>query len=343
MTDGYNAAPLAHGGSLAEVRRRYPHARQPWLDLSTGMNPLPYPIPPLPAEAFTRLPEPADEHALKCVAARAYGVRDPDLIASAPGTQILIGLLPVLRPAKSVAVLGPTYAEHARAWTLAGARVRAVDRLEDSNDAEVVVLCNPNNPDGRRLEPERLRHTADCLAMRGGVLIVDEAFADLEPAPISVADALPHPALVVLRSFGKTFGLAGVRLGFALASAEVAARLGALLGPWAVSGPALAVAQTALKDEAWRASTAQRLEASTPALDSSLKEAGMRIIGGTRLFRLAASPDAAAIANHLAAAGIHVRRFAGQPEWLRFGQCAEESDLQRLRRALNLRARSLTA
>ena len=334
MTDDHDAASLAHGGSLAEVRRCYPHAPQPWLDLSTGINPLPYAIPSLPAEAFTRLPEPADEQALRSVAARAYGVRDPDLIAAAPGTQILIGLLPALRPARSVAVVGPTYLEHARAWTLAGAQVQTVNRLEDLDDAEVVVLCNPNNPDGRRLEPQRLRHTADCLATHGGMLIVDEAFADLEPAPVSIVCALPHPALIVLRSFGKTYGLAGVRLGFALASANVTARLRALLGPWAVSGPALAVAQVALQDAAWRVSMAQRLEASTRALDSLLMEAGMRVLGGTRLFRLAASPDAAVIASRLAAAGIHVRRFAEQPEWLRFGQCGEKSDLQRLRKAL---------
>jgi len=320
------------------VRRRYPHAPHPWLDLSTGINPVPYKMPPLEPDALTRLPEPADEHALRRAAARAYGVADPEFVAAAPGTQVLIGLLPVLFRARSVAVLGPTYAEHARAWTLAGAEVRMVDRFEALEDAETAVLCNPNNPDGRRIEPARLRDLADRLADRlaahGGLLVVDEAFADLEPGPLSVAGVLPHPSLIVLRSFGKTYGFAGVRLGFALASAERSRLLREVLGPWAVSGPALAVALRALRDDAWLATAAQRLDAGARALDALLAQAGIRVIGGTRLFRLAESPEAPAITARLAAAGIHVRRFAERPEWLRFGQCGDASSQQRLRAAL---------
>jgi cobalamin biosynthetic protein CobC len=327
-------APLAHGGSLGEAAALFPDAPRPFLDLSTGINPVAYPLPPLPAEAFTRLPEPQAEAGLREVAAQAYGAADAALVAAAPGTQILIDLLPRLFPAARVAVLGPTYAEHAQAWRKAGADVATVADVAALENADAAVLCNPNNPDGRRLPPPRLLALADRMAARGGLLLVDEAFADLEGEGPSVAGALPHPALLVLRSFGKTYGLAGVRLGFALAGHERAALIRAALGPWAVSGPALAVGCAALADAGWRAATAARLAAEVRELDALLAAAGLRVVGGTRLFRLAEGPAAPDLFTCLGRAGIFVRRFADRPDWLRFGLPGTPDGWARLRQAL---------
>lgn len=190
----------------------FPGAPEPFLDLSTGINPVPYPLPTFAPDCFTRLPEPEAEAALLSAAAAAYGAIDPSLLAAAPGTQILIDLLPRLWPAEQVAVLGPTYAEHAHAWSKIGASVSTVAHMAALEGASVAVVCNPNNPDGRRIAPDRLLALADRLHARGGLLVVDEAFADLEDDCLSLAGALPHPAIIVLRSFGKTYGLAGVQL-----------------------------------------------------------------------------------------------------------------------------------
>jgi cobalamin biosynthesis protein CobC len=315
---------IAHGGRLNHARRLFPNAPEPFLDLSTGINPLAYPLPDLNPECFTRLPEPEAEAALLAAAASAYGAADASLIAAAPGTQILIDLIPLLWPASGVVVLGPTYAEHAQAWRNVGAGVSEVGdfaALEGAarREATIAVLCNPNNPDGRRIEPARLLELADRLAGGGGLLLVDEAFADLENGGLSLVGSPPHPAAIVLRSFGKTYGLAGVRLGFAIATPERVRRISAALGPWSVSGPAIAIARAAFADRAWLATTRRRLECETISLDAMLSRAGMRVIGGTALFRLGNSPDAAAIFQRLGRAGIAVRRFADRPHWLRFG------------------------
>jgi len=312
----------------------FPGAPEPFLDLSTGIKPVAYPVPPLAPDCFTRLPEPEAETALLSTAAAAYGAIDPSLLAAAPGTQILIDLLPRLWPAERVVVLGPTYAEHAHAWSKIGASVTTVADITALESAGVAVVCNPNNPDGRRIAPDRLLALADLLHAGGGLLVADEAFADLEDSGLSLTGALPHPAVIVLRSFGKTYGLAGVRLGFALAAPERAMRIRDALGPWAVSGPAIAVGCVALADHNWLEATKARLERDRSRLDALLSLAGLRVIGGTLLFRLGESPSAAAIFQHLGHAGILVRRFAAQPAWLRVGLPGSPEAWQRLEAAI---------
>jgi cobalamin biosynthetic protein CobC len=332
-------APLAHGGRLGEAERLFPDAVKPWLDLSTGINPVAYPLPTFDAAWFTRLPEPETEYALREIAARAYGVADGSLVAAAPGTQILIDLLPRLWPAGRVLILDPTYGEYAHAWRRAGAAVANVGVLTELEAADVAIVCNPNNPDGRRVQPGDLVALADRLAARNGLLIVDEAFADLEE-PISVAAALPHPALVALRSFGKTFGLAGLRLGFALAAEGRVQAIRAALGPWAVSGPALAIGCRALADRGWVAAAAARLNGETSELDRLIIAAGLRVVGGTRLFRLAEGEGAQDLFEQLGRAGIFVRRFHELPHRLRFGLPGSRQAWQRLRLAMDVPARS---
>ena len=233
-----------HGGDLATAKALFPQAPEPWIDLSTGINPIPYPLPELPLSLWQRLPGKADEAALLAAARAAYRIRPESGLVAAPGTQILIELLPRVMPAAKVAVLGPTYGEHAPAWRKAGATVQEIGDLAEIGGANVVVLVNPNNPDGRIVSQEALIALAGSLAARGGLLVVDEAFTDFAPET-SLLPILPEGALI-LRSFGKAYGLAGLRLGFAVGESRFTDALLAMLGPWAVAGPALHVGAVAL-------------------------------------------------------------------------------------------------
>ena len=317
-----------HGGNLGAARLRFPDAPEPWIDLSTGINPWPYPLPDLAPEVWRRLPEEAALRELTEAAARHYGAPGPEHVASAPGSQALIQMLPRLRPPGRVRVIGPTYAEHALAWTAAG------HRLDDGADADVTVLVNPNNPDGRRLAPGTVAEMARRGARRGGWLVVDEAFADVEPET-SVAARAGTPGLIVLRSFGKFFGLAGLRLGFALAEPQLAARIREAFGPWPVGGPVIELARAAVEDGEWISAARERLAAAATRLDALLTARGLTVLGGTDLFRLAATDDAQAIFARLGAAGILVRRFEIDPTWLRFGLPADEAAWRRLDEALS--------
>lgn len=320
---------IGHGGDLDEARKQFPAAPEPWIDLSTGINPVAYPVPALPDRVYHRLPSPGDVGALESTAARAYGAGDPVTVVAAPGTQALIGWLPRLRPRGSVAILGPTYAEHAAAWRAGGHEVIETASLDEPVD--VVVAVNPNNPDGRVLLRADLLRAAERLGRNGGWLVVDEAFGDLEPVE-SLAPVLPAAA-IVLRSFGKTYGLAGLRLGFALADRRIAHPLRSALGPWAVSGPAIAIGARALADEAWRRSAAADRAVDAQRLDGLLAPIG-RVIGGTCLFRLVETPDAPQLFDHLGRSGIWVRRFPAMPHRLRFGLPGTEIAVERLRTAL---------
>ena len=333
---------LAHGGRLQAARRLFPDAPAPFLDLSTGINPHAYPLRPVSAAALTRLPEPEDEMALRRLAAACLGAPDASAVVAAPGSQILISLLPTLLPCRRAVVLSPTYGEHAAAWGASGTEVGTVTDaaalLAQAAPNTVLVLCNPNNPDGRRLPLETLAALAGRCAGQGGVLVVDEAFADLEPDVPQAAGLLPCPGLVVLRSFGKSYGLAGLRLGFMLADAACAARMRTLLGPWAVGGPAIEAGLQALADGGWRGRTATLLDGAAVRLDRLLERAGLEVVGGTRLFRLARTTDAAALFMRLGRAGILVRRFDAYPAWLRVGLPADEAVWARLEAGLEGRA-----
>ena len=277
-----------HGGRLQAARLAFPAAPEPWIDLSTGVNPWPYPAPAPSRQALVRLPDPADLARLEATAARAFGVVDPARVVATAGAEAALRLLPWLAPARTVAIAGPTYGGHAEAWRAAGAEVAAWPELDPEREGEVVVMVNPNNPDGRRHAPADLLALADRLAARGGLLVVDESFVETAPE-LSVASA-GHPAVVVLRSFGKAYGLPGVRLGFAVARPELAAGLRGLSGDWPVSAGALTAGLAAYADAAWLAGMRLRLRPAAASLDRDLAVAGFEIVGGTDLFRLARAP-----------------------------------------------------
>jgi cobalamin biosynthetic protein CobC len=252
----------------------------------------------------------------------------------APGTQILLPLVARLAPPGRAAILTPGYPEHARAASVAGHSVVAARDIDECDNAALVILGNPNNPDGRLFAPADILALAAALRRRGGLLVIDEAFADVAQPEISVASAIGCGNVVVLRSFGKFFGLAGLRLGFALAVPPLAERLRAALGPWAVSGPALAVGASALADDAWIAGTRRRLDKAVVKLDRILSAAGLTIVGGTSLFRLVQTPSASALFDHLGRAGIWVRAFPDNASWLRFGLPGDRQAWRRLHDAL---------
>ena len=304
-----------HGGDLASAREAFPSAPEPWIDLSTGLNPAPYPLPSLASELWARLPEPAALCALQDAAACRYGAA-PERVVAAAGTQAILQALPQVLRTRRVAIVGPTYAEHERVWRAAGADCAIIGDLDEAGAADVVVVVNPNNPDGRLVARSRMLEAAERLAARGAWLIVDEAFMDF--AGESIADAAAART-IVLRSFGKAYGLAGLRLGFALAEPATAAALRAALGPWPVSGPAIEIGVRALSDDAWLAAARRRLEADLAWLDAALSAAGFAPIGGTALFRLVRHPRAAERFAALCEHGVLARPFRAQPDWLRFG------------------------
>ncbi|WP_426011506.1 threonine-phosphate decarboxylase CobD [Caulobacter sp. DWR2-3-1b2] len=320
------AALLGHGGQLGAARTAFPAAPTPWLDLSTGINPWPYPMPNHGPEAYSRLPDPETLRSLERAAASAFGVDDPARIVAAAGSEALIRLLPRLLPARRIAVSAQTYGGHAQAWRLADADL--TDEADPS--AHLRVLVNPNNPDGRVLP------LAQVLALTDGLMIVDEAFAEAAPGSSAAAQAgAPgHERLIVLRSFGKFYGLAGVRLGFLVAEPRLAARVRQALGDWPVSGPALAVGLAAYADPVWAAQTRARLAADAARLNALLITARFEIVGGTALFRLARAADAPRRFEALARAGILTRPFPWDETLIRFGLPGPQADWLRLAQAL---------
>ncbi|TVR09624.1 MAG: threonine-phosphate decarboxylase [Salinarimonadaceae bacterium] len=320
-----------HGGDLDAAARLYGGAPEEWLDLSTGINRLPYPIPSLAPDIWRALPTAAAIRDLEDAARAAYGAPGP-LVALA-GAQAAIQLAPRLRSAGLARVLSPTYNEHAAALCACGWRVEAVASAADLAGADLAVIVNPNNPDGRVHAPDALR----ALAGEVGLLVVDESFADPHPE-LSVADAASSETggeIFVLRSFGKFYGLAGIRLGFALGREATLARLRELAGPWAVSGPAIAIGAAALRDARWRATAIARLGEDAQRLDAMAGAAGLAPVGGTALFRLYETPDAARAQERLAQRRIWSRVFPYSRTWLRLGLPGGEEEWARLAAALD--------
>ncbi|WP_441230304.1 threonine-phosphate decarboxylase CobD [Tardiphaga sp. 215_C5_N2_1] len=326
---------MKHGGDLTQAMAEFGGVPDQWLDLSTGINPWPWPMPAnLPRHLWERLPTRADEQSLLSAARSAYHVPDNIDIVAAAGTQALIQWLPHLAVPGAVAIVGPTYNEHVAAWRAGGHDVGVIGSLSALPDhAKHVVIVNPNNPDGRVATRDELADVAAILQRRGGWLVIDEAFADVDPA-ISVAGLCATLPVAILRSFGKFYGLAGLRLGFALAAPLIAQRIATAIGPWACSGPAQVIGAAALRDERWATQTRVALVAQSIKLDNVLTDAGFEIVGGTPLYRLARHVDALKWHAALARQQIWCRHFDWSHELLRFGLPPDTAALSRLAAAL---------
>lgn len=327
-------AELHHGGRIREAAACYGIPKEQWLDLSTGINPTGWPVPPLSAECWQRLPERDDrlEHA-----ARAY--YGASHLLPVAGSQAAIQALPLLRASCRVGVITPSYAEHAAAWKRHGHEVIALSSEEIPSwlpRLDVLLLVNPNNPTGESFPIEQLLAWRSTLAARGGWLILDEAFVDVKPEQ-SLASYAGEPGLIVLRSLGKFFGLAGVRVGFVLAWPRLLEQLTGILGPWTVTGPALEVARMALTDTPWQLETRECLVQQGDRLKRLLTHFGPAPAGGSSLFQYCPTQQAAYWHDALARRGILTRLFgvhAGALPALRFGLPGDETAWQRLEEAL---------
>ncbi len=323
---------LLHGGRVRQAAREEGIPPAQWLDLSTGINPLGWPVPAgLPEAVWRCLPE--DDDALHSVAAAYYGSL---ALLPVAGSQAVIQALPGLWPAgRRVGVLAPSYGEHAHAWRGAGHEVVPLDAAQVAGQVarlEVLVLVNPNNPTGAVFAPSQLRAWHEVLAQRGGCLVVDEAFMDCTPA-LSLAGACPRRGLVVLRSLGKFFGLAGARVGFVLAEARLLDALAQRLGPWCVSGPGRWAAAGALADSSWQVATRQRLALASARLQAVLQRHQLSPRGGTALFQWVCTPAAPDLYQRLRQVGILTRLFT-EPLSVRFGLPGDASQWARLEAAL---------
>jgi L-threonine-O-3-phosphate decarboxylase len=321
---------LEHGGRLLRAAREYGIAAEQWLDLSTGISPLGYPVPPIPAAAWQRLPE--DDDGLVEAARDYYGA--PDLLPVA-GSQAAIQALPMLREASRVSIIAPGYAEHAQAWRRAGHQVEihpAAELLAAPERHDVIVLIHPNNPGGDRFDTAQLLRLHAALAARGGWLVVDEAFMDASPEHSLCAHG-GEQGLIVLRSVGKFFGLAGARTGFVCAAPALLDGLRARLGPWTVSGPARHVLKAALVDRVWHDAARERLRAASEHLRILLVRHGLTPTAGCAFFQWRCDERAAAWHRALASRGILTRLF-DTPASLRFGLPGDEAAFSRLDAAL---------
>lgn len=323
---------LEHGGKLREAAAQYGIPLDTWLDLSTGINPCGWPVPPIPSQVWLRLPE--NEDGLEAAATHYY--QNHRLIA-VPGSQAAIAALPRLFAQARVACLGsPVYAEHPNAWQSAGHHVSTYSHASleaAANLTEIVVVCNPNNPTTESLPKARLLAAARKLHIRDCWLVIDEAFADATPelslAHLAGTDEAPN--LIVLRSLGKFFGLAGARVGFVFGAAEVLNPLLGLIGPWSIPGPSRWAATQALNDRAWQETTRAQLPPQGQRLSQLLSPLGE--VSANPLFAFLLYPRAAELREFLARRGILVRHFEA-PASLRFGLPGSEAEWHRLSIAL---------
>jgi cobalamin biosynthetic protein CobC len=324
---------LEHGGRLRAAAQAYGIPLADWLDLSTGINPRSWPVPPLSPTCWQRLPEEGD--GLEAAAAAYYG---SDRLLPVPGSQAAIQILPRLFPPAVVTCIAPLYNEHPHAWAKAGHRVRYLQHATLARAlaaaTPVVLLCNPNNPTADTHPRAGVLAAANELKRRGGWLVLDEAFADPEPehGVAMLAGGPEAPNLIVLRSLGKFFGMAGARVGFVFAASDILARLQEAIGPWAVAGPSREAARLALADTDWQVEACQRLIAASRRLEQLLAPLGS--VTTTPLFAAVKIEHSEALYDFLARRGILIRRYDNQP-LLRFGLPGAEPEWQRLAAALS--------
>ncbi len=316
-----------HGGNLDWAVSQYGGTREGWIDLSTGINRQPYPVPAITPEAWAALPTASATARLIAAARAAY--RTQGAVLPLAGAQAAIQLIPLLAKPGKAKIMSPTYNEHEAALRALGWVVEAAASAEETAGADLAVIVNPNNPDGRYHDPQSLL----ALLPKVGRLVVDESFGDPYPE-LSLAPEAGRPGLVVLRSFGKFYGLAGMRLGFALGCEADIAVLSQLAGPWPACGPALEIGALALADTAWAKASTRRLMSEIARMDALAAGAGWKMAGGTCLFRLYETRDAAAAQAQLARHHIWSRIFPYSAHWLRLGMPGNEPEWDRLATAL---------
>jgi len=346
--------PLNHGGAVDRAARRYGIPASDWLDLSTGINPIAYPVPDIESAHWQRLPLTSELDGLKAAATQYYNVPATDHLVCAPGTQALIQMIPFWlkdRMAKQVAhhvhVMGPTYGEHDRCWQRAGYQcqlhqtdpavrlAKAHGILSTAEPGTVIILVNPNNPDAAMFSPADIFELGKLADTRNCWLVVDEAFMDCQPDQSVCSQIDQLQTTIVLRSFGKFFGLAGARLGCAVMDRNLASDLESRIGPWAIPGPTIIAGAQAFLDSEWQQQSRFRLRTDAKRLDDLItNNSKLALTGGTDLFRYYDSEDCFTLADHLGERGILVRLFDHDARKMRFGLPGTDGDWKRLEDAM---------
>lgn len=320
---------VLHGGRLDAAIEKYGGERPDWLDLSTGINPIAYPLPEISPESWQRLPGEAAVDDLIKAAKHYYKTPNAMGVVAANGTQAIIQNLPSMLPHQKVAIVSPTYEEHKQCWEMAEREVFQVDQLDEALAiADIVIVVNPNNPTGKTYKPEVLLDAAKVLYQRFGFLIVDEAFGDCMPELSIVPQMLEN--VIVLRSFGKFFGLAGLRLGFAISSKTIADELNMRQGPWGVSGPALSIGAEALSNDVWAVKMRKQIMQNSKDQMEVIEACGLHNIGNAGLFMEFDHSNAVNLYEALLKEYILVRQFLERKTRLRFGLCKNMEELERL-------------
>ena len=319
-----------HGGNITAAANEFGLPEDQWIDLSTGINSTSYPNTQLSADIFRVLPRTSSMDCLIKEARIFYNVNNNSQIIAGAGTQSILQTLPLLFPNREVYILTPTYSEHQYTWEKAGNKVFTVKTLNAIPNDVIAIVVNPNNPDGHKYSVEELLNLSENLEL----LVVDEAFCDTE-LNLSVIPHLANHKILALRSLGKFFGLAGLRLGFAIGMPLITRHLAVRLGPWAVSGPATEIGTRALADTSWVSDMKTTLNSQSSRLNHILIKQNLSIVGGTSLFTLIKSKHAFRIYNALAKNGILIRRFENYETWLRIGLPGPENEWEKLEHILN--------
>ena len=325
-----NKNNITHGGDLTAATKEFGMPVRGWIDLSTGINPVNFPDLKLKDQLFHKLPTSGQTTNLLKIASDFYQVSTSMTIIASPGTQAVLQHMPRLYPKRKVAILSPTYSEYENTWSRFGNQIIRAGNLQELKQGNIAVVVNPNNPDGRRHQIEDLIELAEHVE----TLILDETFCD-HSSEVSIIPKLHSQNIIVLRSIGKFFGLAGLRLGFVISNANITDNIEKMLGPWAVSGPAIEIGTRALSDKPWIEKMDGILSMKSRELDNLLIRQNLKILGKTVLFKLIENNNAQFIYQTLAKSGILVRKFNGQKNWLRIGLPGIKSEWLRLEAILH--------
>ena len=324
--------PGVHGSVTLGELRALGLCPKDVLDFSANINP--YGPSPAVRAAVRDAPFDCypDRDCLELTAALAEfeGVA-PERLLPGNGASELIGLsaLAFVKPDRRVLVLGPTYCEYARAAALLGGCVAEWVAREENNFVpepeqiagwleavrpHVVFLCNPNNPTGAVLPPETI--AAWARRHPRTLFVVDEAYL---PFATGLGSALSGENVLVLRSMTKDFGLAGLRLGYAIGDERTIALLRRVQPPWSVNTPAQAAGVAALRDTPYHQRCLELIAQAKQHLVAGLARLGFAPVPSATHFFLVRVGDGAAFRTALLRRGVAVRDCAsfGLPAYVR--------------------------
>ena len=302
-----------HGGDIDNAIQKYGGNKDSWIDLSTGINPHHYPYKLINISELKNLPCENDINKLNKVAKKYF--KTFACVTAVSGAQAGINILPFLFPNKTVSILSPTYNEYQNVFSKSLTKINNVEKLIQLKNSQVAIICNPNNPDGKLYCNEDLLE----ISKNVGYLIIDESYMDQYPGKSLSQKLDDQTNIIIIRSFGKFFGLAGIRLGFLISNKEINKKIEFLIGKWPISNIAINIANKALIDDVWIMNTISFLEEGSNFLDCLASKVSWKIVGGTNLYRLYETPNADHTQNKLANLKIWSRRFEYSKKWIRLG------------------------